>query len=104
MTAFDGWWRITWMEEWEADYIDMEEPGHFSIDGNDGLFVFGMVRGEIDARVHPSGERLEFSWEGICEGDHMCGRGTLELRQPGIAEGRLFIHYGEESGIRLERT
>lgn len=61
MTAFVGWWRITWMEEWDADYIDMEERGHFSIEGNDGSFVFGMVCGEIDARILPGDEKLEFS-------------------------------------------
>jgi len=92
------------MEKWEADYIDMEEPGHFSIKGDDGSFVFGMVRGEVDARVLPGEEMLEFSWEGICEADHVCGRGKLELREPAVAEGRLFIHYGEESGLRLEKT
>lgn len=103
MTAFDGKWRITWMEEWDADYIDMDEPGHFSIVGDEGSFVFGMVRGEIDARVFAGGRKMEFSWEGICEGDHMSGRGWLELRGPGVAEGRLFIHHGEESGFQIEK-
>lgn len=104
MSVFDGWWRITWMEEWEADYIDMEEPGHFSIEGEDGWFVFGMVRAEMDARVLRGEDKLEFSWEGTCEGEHMCGRGKIGIREPGVAEGRLFIHYGDESGIRLEKA
>jgi len=26
-TAFVGRWKITEMEQWDQDYIDMEEPG-----------------------------------------------------------------------------
>jgi len=75
MSQFDGRWRITWMEQWNADYIDMLEPGHFAIGGQHGSFMFGTVQGEIDARVSKSGDRLEFSWEGVCEGEDMSGRG-----------------------------
>lgn len=92
------------MEQWQADHIDMEDPGHLSIEGDDGSFVFGMVRGEMDARVLPGEKKLDFSWEGICEGENICCRGTLELREPGVAESRLFIHHGDESEIRIEKT
>ena len=103
MGEFNGYWRTTWMEAWETEYIDMEEPGYFLIGDDHGHFVFGTVRGDLDARK-PSGNRLEFSWAGQCEFDEMNGRGWLELEQNGVAEGRIFIHFGDESDIRLEKA
>jgi hypothetical protein len=47
-----GMWRITGMEVWDADYFDMEVPAHVTIrDDLTGEFQFGLVRGDIDARV-----------------------------------------------------
>lgn len=92
------------MEAWDSNYIDMEEPGHFSIDDEQGYFVFGLVRGQLDVRRLNRGTRLEFSWEGQCEFDEMSGRGWLELKDERSAEGRIFIHLGDESGFLLEKT
>lgn len=103
MSQFDGWWRIVWMEEWDSEYIDMVEPGHFTFAGHGGHFVFGTTTGEIDSRQSDGGKHLEFSWEGQCEGDQMSGRGWLEMKTADTAEGRLFMHLGDESGIKLEK-
>lgn len=92
------------MEEWDSDYIDMVEPGVFTFEGNKGHFVFGTVTGEIDSRQRDGGKRMEFSWEGQCEGDQMNGRGWLERKGGDVAEGRLFVHLGDESAIKLEKT
>ena len=50
--VFVGHWRITEMEEWDADYFDMEAPAHITIRKDlTGEFQFGLVRGELDGRV-----------------------------------------------------
>ena len=76
--VFVGHWRITEMEEWDADYFDMEAPAHITIRKDlTGEFQFGLVRGELDGRV-ASVEglpRFEFSWSGFDENDPLSGRG-----------------------------
>jgi len=104
MEEFVGRWRITAMDMWDQDYVDLVEPGFFEF-GSDGMgsFVFGAVRGWVDARMADRGSRLEYSWQGDCEGDDMCGRGWFELQGRGQADGMLFIHAGDESGVTIER-
>jgi len=66
-----GKWRITEMNLWDQDYIDMENEGYFSFQkDNIGNFQFGLVRGELDYRLEKSGskKRFEFSWVGMDEG------------------------------------
>lgn len=101
---FVGRWRITWMEMWGQDYVDLVEPGYFEFDEeNMGQFVFGAVSGWIDARASSRTPLIEYSWQGACEGDDLCGRGWFEFPNPNKGEGMLFIHCGDESGIIIER-
>ena len=52
MHDFVGNWRITWMSNWDQDYVDLVEPGYFKFtDDGLGEFVFGAVKGWVDARV-----------------------------------------------------
>ena len=104
MHEFVGRWKITWMEMWAQDYVDLAEPGYFKFD-EDGLgeFVFGAVRGWIDVRVSMRKPFLEYSWQGVSEGDDYCGRGWFEFPTPDVGEGKLFIHCGDESAIKIER-
>ena len=53
--AFHGWWKITKMEMWDSDYIDLVVPGFFAFmpDGL-GRFEWGTVQGGMDCRY---GER-----------------------------------------------
>jgi hypothetical protein len=92
------------METWGQDYVDLVEPGYFEFT-EDGLgeFVFGAVRGWIDVRVSMRKPFLEYSWQGVSEGDDYCGRGWVEFPTPNNGEGRLFIHCGDESGVKIER-
>jgi hypothetical protein len=49
--AFMGRWKITEMEQWDLDYIDMEEPGHIKFErGGSGGFHFGCVDASMDWR------------------------------------------------------
>ncbi len=70
--SFHGSWRIVHMDEWDEEYLDLVETAHITIDKRgQGEFVFGAVKGWLDCRFT---ERdglpfLEFSWEGLSEGD-----------------------------------
>ena len=103
--ACPGKWRITKMELWDQDYIDMEVEGFFNFkkDGV-GQFRFGLVQGEIDHRIEKfdSNERLEFSWKGKDEKSSVSGRGWAIIKR-GILEGRIYFHLGDDSGFQAER-
>lgn len=100
-----GTWRITGMEVWDADYFDMEVPAHITV-RNDltGEFQFGLVQGDLDARVGivDGVARVEFSWSGFDENDTVSGRGWMVMAGD-QAEGRFFIHLGDDSGFTAVR-
>lgn len=105
-TVVVGTWRITGMEVWDADYFDMEVPAHITI-RNDltGTFQFGLVQGDIDARVSLTDNvaRVEFSWSGIDENDPMSGRCWMEVAGD-QSRGRIFIHLGDDSAFTAVRA
>jgi NAD-specific glutamate dehydrogenase len=44
--AFKGRWRISEMDVWDNDYLDLVEPAHIVFESeNDGAFVFGTDKG-----------------------------------------------------------
>lgn len=101
-----GRWRITRMDVWERDYLDLVVTAHITL-GADGLgsFQFGTVEGFIDYRASlaPEGARVEFSWQGSSDGDPSCGRGWATVHDERM-EGRLFIHDGDDSAFVAERA
>ena len=102
---FVGNWRITEMEAWDAGYSDMAVPAHITIRNElTGEFQFGLVQGELDGRVETidGTPRFDFSWSGFDENDPMSGRGWLRV-ESGQAEGRVFIHLGDDSGLKAVR-
>ena len=103
---FIGTWRITEMEVWDQEYVNMEVPGHLTFK-KDGLghFQFGLVQGELDCRVETGdqGPRIEFSWEGQDEMDPACGRGWAEIEKDEL-RGRIFIHLGEDLAFRARKA
>ncbi len=104
MNYFLGRWKITWMDMWDQDYIDLVESGYFLFnEDNLGEFVFGAVRGWLDVRVSTRQPMLEYSWQGESEGDQLCGRGVFEFADPDHGEGIIYIHNSDESAIRIER-
>ncbi len=100
-----GHWRITRMEVWDKDYLDMEVPAHLTI-GQDltGTLQFGLVQGGVDARVSTmEGEpRLEFSWSGFDENTPTSGCGWMTVSGD-RAEGRLFTYMGDDSSFSAVR-
>lgn len=100
-----GTWRITSMEAWDADYFDMEAPAHITLRADlTGEFQFGLVQGDLDARVSAADgvARVEFSWSGFDENDPISGRGWMDVTA-NQAEGRIFIHLGDDSGFTAVR-
>jgi len=103
---FVGYWRITEMEVWDAEYLDLMVPAFIEFDREQmGQFQFGTVRGRLDCRF---GERVgvpvvDFSWEGENDNDPGCGRGWGALRGDRL-EGRLYIHCGDDSAFVASRT
>ncbi len=93
------------MSEWDRDAIDLVEPGfiEFAGDGT-GQFGFIAVRAWLDCRP---AERdglpgVEFTWEGVDEGDHVSGRGWAVFVDDQTIEGRLFFHLGDDSSFRAK--
>ena len=100
--AIIGRWRITDMEAWDADFIDMMEPGYirFDADGS-GEFVFGTVYGAISG-TYGSGD-IDFTWEGNSEMDSACGDGYAKLKDDGTLTGEIRFHAGDESSFTARR-
>jgi hypothetical protein len=100
--SFDGSWRIVQMDQWDEEYLDLVETARITIDKRgQGEFLFGAMQGWLDCRFT---ERdglpfVEFSWEGLSEGDSVCGRGWVSHQSDGSLEGHLFIHLGDDSAF-----
>ena len=102
---FLGRWRITWMEQWDQDFVDEEEEGYIEFEkDNLGQFHFGYVHGHMDCHVTTRDGKpaVEFSWEGNDEMDHALGRGWAVIEGDQI-EGTLFFHGGDSSAFRAKR-
>lgn len=104
MNEFIGKWRITHMEVWAQDAVDLIEEGHFYFDEDDqGQFIFCAVEGNMDVVVNTRMPELEFSWEGTDEGSPVCGRGKIEFSTPFKGEGAIYIHNGDSSTFTIKR-
>src|SRR5215213_3474588 len=104
--AFKGRWRISEMDVWDNDYLDLVEPAHIVFESeNDGAFVFGTVKGWLDVRygARDGSACAEFSWEGLNDTDPACGRGWVILGTAGRLVGHIFIHNSDDSGFVAER-
>ena len=105
-TSIIGRWRITEMDNWDQEAVDLVQPGFIEFD-DDGLGSLGfiVVTGELDCRdAERDGEPgVEFSWQGSDEGDDVSGRGWAALNPHGGLEGHIYIHLGDDSAFRAER-
>ena len=75
-----GKWRITEMELWDSDFIDLLGPGYiqFSPDGR-GEFAFSAVQGGLDC--HYGQASIHFTRIGHEEMDEASGDGDAQLEQ-----------------------
>jgi hypothetical protein len=98
-----GRWRIVEMSGWDREAIDLVEPGFIEFAGDrTGQVGFIAVRGWLDCRPAKRDGRpgVEFTWEGVDEGDQVSGRGWASLVDEETIEGHLFFHLGDDSSFR----
>jgi hypothetical protein len=80
--SITGRWRITEMDNWDQEAIDLVQPGFIEF-GEDGLGSLGfiVVTGDLDCRDADSDGQpgAEFSWQGSDEGDDASGTGWAAL-------------------------
>lgn len=101
-----GTWRITEMEGWDTDYIDLTGPGYVTIGRNGSGFVqYGAVEADLDYRIEDFGTqpRLEFTFQGFDEGDPISGRGWATVSGSEMT-GRIFIHHGDDFPFKAVKT
>ncbi len=102
-----GKWRITEMDLWDLEDIDLMEPAFIEF-GQDlgGHFRFIAVEGWMDCRPGRVQQRpgVEFTWEGDDEGDRASGRGWAALERDGSLRGHIYFHLGDDSGFRAVRA
>jgi hypothetical protein len=104
MNEFVGKWRITYMEQWSQDMVDLDEEGYFNFDkDNQGQFVFCAVEGNMDVVVNTRMPELEFSWEGTDDARPGCGRGKIECPTPFKGDWIIYIHHGVSSMFTIKR-
>jgi hypothetical protein len=105
MNEFIGKWRITEMEVWAQDMVNLNENGYFKFDeDNQGRFIFCAVEGYMDVVVNTRMPELEFSWEGTDGKRPVSGRGKIEFPTPFEGEGIIYIHNGDRSTFNIKRV
>lgn len=93
------------MGAWDRDAIDLVEPGYIEFAGDGtGQFGFIAVRGWLDCRPVERDGRVgvEFTWDGLDEGDHVSGRGSASVVDDETVEGHVFFHLGDDSSFRAK--
>ena len=97
-----GRWRITEMELWEVDFLDLVQPAFISFDGEGrGEFAFGAVQAGLDCWY--GAQSVDFTWEGFDEMDPVHGDGDAELEEDGTLTGEIRYHLGDESTFKAAR-
>jgi len=104
--SFTGRWRITSMELWDQEAVELVGPGslRFDADGT-GEISFVALLGWLDCRTGARDGKplVEFSWDGRDEGDPVNGRGWAVLEGDDTLSGRIFIHNGDDSAFTARR-
>jgi hypothetical protein len=102
-----GTWRISEMELWDREVIELMGPAFIEF-GHDatGRFRFIAVEGWMDCRYgHRDGRAcVEFTWQGQDDCDPASGRGWAALEIDGTLRGHIFIHHADDSAFSAIRT
>jgi hypothetical protein len=102
---FVGRWRITEMELWAGEDLDLLGPARLTL-SRDGAGEMSFVAAEVglDYRVveRDGQPAIEFSFDGFDEGDHISGRGWAVFDSD-VLRGCIFVHHGDESSFVARR-
>jgi hypothetical protein len=96
-----GRWRITEIEGWDADYIDMIGPGYIQFNRDGGQIQFGAVQISLDCWYGQAG--AQFNFHGSDEGTEISGDGDAELDDDGTLQGELRFHNGDDMPFTARR-
>jgi hypothetical protein len=102
---FVGYWRITVLAGFDAEYVDLCGPAMIIISpGGIGQMNFGSVEMELDCKMDDLNEQvLRFSFEGADDGDPISGRGYC-LDRNNEMTGRILRHCGDEIDFKARRV
>jgi len=98
-----GKWRITQMDLWGQEAIDLVGPAFIEFGhGRSGSFRFIAVDGWMDCRHQERNGRpyVEFTWDGDDDCDPATGRGWVKLEKDGSLSGHIYFHHGDDSGFK----
>lgn len=101
-TNISGKWRITKMDLWDQEAIDLLGPAFIEFKGARGQFRFIAVDGSMDCRHGQRNGRpsVDFTWDGNDECDPASGRGWLHLQEDGSLTGHIYFHQGDDSAFK----
>ena len=100
--SVEGKWRISEMDLWDQQAIDLLGPAFIEFKGQGGQFRFIAVDGWMDCKHGQQNGRpyVAFTWDGNDECDPARGRGWARLLKDGSLSGRIYIHQGDHSGFK----
>jgi hypothetical protein len=96
---FFGVWRIKEMELWDKEGRRGQEEGRIEFLPKEcGNIRFDGLKADITFKVkkEAEGEKVEFLFEGMDEGNPVSGRGWGKIEGP-LLKGRIYLHFGEDS-------
>ena len=96
-----GRWRITEITGWDADYVDMVEPGHIQLDRDGGAMAFGVVQIGLECWYSRTG--VHFTFNGSDEGTEVFGDGDADLEPDGTLAGEIHFHNGDDMPFIAKR-
>ncbi len=101
-TTISGKWRITEMDLWDQEAMDLLGPACIEFKGQGGQFRFIAVDGWMDCRHGQRNGRpyVDFTWDGNDECDPASGRGWVKLQKDGSLTGHIYFHQGDDSGFK----
>lgn len=103
---FEGSWKITKMDVWAQDAVDMVVPGFVRFDGETGELQFICVRGDTSCIYSTKRGRphVQWAWIGEDECDPASGSGHARIDAKGKLVGFIQIHHGDGSAFEATRS
>jgi hypothetical protein len=101
---FVGVWRVTEMQGFDQDMVEMDGPALFRIhDERKGYLEFLGMKVDVDFEMSERDEQpfAEFTWWEPHRLPH-CGRGTMTLNGATL-EGKIYFHGGDRSVFKAEK-
>jgi hypothetical protein len=96
-----GKWRITGMELWDCDYIDMLGPGYIQIDEDGDEMAFGAV--QIGLYCEYAATSVWFDFHGSDEMTEVSGEGDFQIEDDGTLSGEIRFSQGDEYSFTAKR-